>query len=170
MADEHLRRMFNLTAIDAIPPFIAIHARHGDFFDYCDYAGVSHEDCFPSMAEYQAEVQRIRNALQAKLGVSPTHVVVLSDEKDPAWWAEIRAQGWSTPVYDDKKAIEEYGKTWYAVLHDAVILSSGLGMLGTPDSTYSLLAGRRVIDWHGGVYREIKWEARGKGGRELPLP
>ena len=169
LADNHLRRMFGLTASDAIPPFIAIHARHGDFFDYCEMVGVSREACFPSMAEYQAEVQRIRTALQVKLGVSPQHVVVLSDEKDPAWWAEIRAQGWYTPTYDDEKAIEYYGRTWYAVLHDATILSSGVGMLGTPDSTYSLLAGRRVLDWQGGVYREIRWEARGKGGREVPL-
>ncbi|VDC00650.1 unnamed protein product [Peniophora sp. CBMAI 1063] len=170
LADKHLRRMFNLGASDAIPPFIGIHIRHGDFYDYCKYADVSREACFPSMAEYSAEVQRIRKTLEEKKGISPQHVVVLSDEKDAAWWAEIRAQGWFTPTYDDEQAIEKYGKVWYTVFHDAVILSSGVGLLGTPDSTYSLLAGRRVIDWQGGVYRDIKWEARGKGGRDMPLP
>jgi len=35
----------------------------------------------------------------------------------------------------------------YPVLIDAVIQSSGVGMIGQTRSTYALLAGRRVRDW-----------------------
>jgi len=45
----------------------------------------------------------------------------------------------------------------YPVLIDAVIQSSGIGLIGMYGSTMSLLAGRRVEDWHNGVYKIIKW-------------
>ena len=43
------------------------------------------------------------------------------------------------------------------MLIDAVIQSSGIGMIGMDRSTMSLLAGRRVRDWHNGVYKNVKW-------------
>lgn len=43
------------------------------------------------------------------------------------------------------------------MLIDAVIQSSGIGMIGTAQSTMSLLAGLRVRDWHNGVYISVKW-------------
>ena len=45
----------------------------------------------------------------------------------------------------------------YPLLIDAVIQSSGVGLIGTAESTMSLLAGRRVQDWNNGVYEEVKW-------------
>ncbi len=45
----------------------------------------------------------------------------------------------------------------YPVLIDAVIQSSGIGLIGMHGSTMSLLAGRRVQDWHNGVYKDVKW-------------
>jgi hypothetical protein len=45
----------------------------------------------------------------------------------------------------------------YPVLIDAVIQSSGIGMIGMAQSTMSLLAGLRVRDWHSGVYISVKW-------------
>ncbi len=45
----------------------------------------------------------------------------------------------------------------YPVLIDAVLQSSGIGMIGMYGSTMSLLAGRRVQDWHNGVYKAVKW-------------
>lgn len=40
---------------------------------------------------------------------------------------------------------------------DAVIQSSGIGFVGTDRSTFSLLARRRVLDWNGGVVRNVRW-------------
>jgi hypothetical protein len=45
----------------------------------------------------------------------------------------------------------------YLVLIDAVIQSSGIGLIGQEGSTMSLLAGRRVQDWHNGVFKNVKW-------------
>lgn len=45
----------------------------------------------------------------------------------------------------------------YPVLVDAVIQSSGIGLIGMHGSTMSLLAGRRVQDWYNGVYKDVKW-------------
>jgi hypothetical protein len=49
----------------------------------------------------------------------------------------------------------------YPVLIDAVLQSSGIGMIGMQGSTMSLLAGRRVKDWHNGVYKSVKWGTPG---------
>jgi len=48
----------------------------------------------------------------------------------------------------------------YPVLIDAVIQSSGVGMIGQTRSTYALLAGRRVRDWQNGVHKVMKWETK----------
>lgn len=38
----------------------------------------------------------------------------------------------------------------------------GSGFVGTFKSTMSLMAARRVIDWHGGVWREVNWSDYGR--------
>ncbi|KZV69025.1 hypothetical protein PENSPDRAFT_609280 [Peniophora sp. CONT] len=168
LGNEYMRRMFNVPPGGAIPPFISIHARRGDFFDYCDQAGLPRESCYPTMDEYRFAIDRLRSAIEDKLGVSPSHVIMLSDERDPAWWAEIRAQGWYVPDHEGAGTLEKYG-WWYPVLLDAVIQSSGVGLLGTPGSTFSLVAGRRVMDWQGGVYHEIAWANR-ESKLGVPVP
>ena len=45
----------------------------------------------------------------------------------------------------------------YPLLVDAVIQSSGIGMIGTASSTMSVLAGRRVESWYDGVWKQVKW-------------
>jgi len=45
----------------------------------------------------------------------------------------------------------------YPLLVDAVIQSSGIGFIGTASSTMSILAGRRVESWYGGVFKQVKW-------------
>jgi hypothetical protein len=45
----------------------------------------------------------------------------------------------------------------YPLLVDAVIQSSGIGMVGTTSSTMSVLAGRRVESWYDGVWKQVKW-------------
>jgi len=153
IADGYLRRIFNIPEHEPIPPYIAIHARRAnDFIVYCN--GVPKEDCFPSIATYQRRIGEIQEETRERLGVVPQHVVMLSDEEDPAWWDSIREVGWYSPDHED--TVNKYGR-WYPVLVDAVIQSSGIGLIGMHGSTMSLLAGRRVQDWHNGVYKDVKW-------------
>ena len=92
--------------------------------------------------------------------------------------------GWYTPNHVEEQTEDKYG-IWYVqsrvsplsmcptshrypVLIDAVIQSSGVGLLGTPGSTMSLIAGRRVMDWYHGEYHNVKWEVRySQGGPAL---
>ena len=45
----------------------------------------------------------------------------------------------------------------YPVLVDAYVQSAGMGFIGTDRSTFSIVAKRRVKDWHGGAVRTVKW-------------
>src|SRR6266436_6447797 len=76
--------------------YIAIHARRNDdFIAYCN--GLPKEDCFPSIATYSRRIGEIQEETRGRLGITPQHVVVLSDERDPAWWDSIREVGWYAP-------------------------------------------------------------------------
>jgi hypothetical protein len=93
--------------------YITIHARRGDFGTYCGFANMTIQDCFPTMVDYARGVAGIRRELEERLGVSPKHIVVVSDEKDPLWWDVVRIMGWYTPDHDAEKTAENYG-AWYA--------------------------------------------------------
>ena len=89
--------------------YIAIHARRAnDFTVYCN--GVPKEDCFPSTATYQRRIREIQEETQERLGVVPHHVVMLSDEEDPAWWDSIRELGWFAPNHVADDTINKYGR------------------------------------------------------------
>ena len=89
--------------------YIAIHARRaGDFIVYCN--GVSKEDCFPSIATYQRRIEEIQEETRERLGLVPRHVVMLSDETDPAWWDTIRAAGWYIPDHIAEDTVNIYGR------------------------------------------------------------
>jgi len=155
ISDGYLRQIFDVPDHEPIPPYIAIHARRDDFRGYC--GDVSEEDCFPSIAVYQHRIMDIQQEVRERLGVIPVHVVMLSDEEEGStWWDSIRAEGWYTTLDIAKDAADKYGR-WYPLLVDAVIQSSGVGVVGTAGSTMSILAGRRVEDWNNGVYKEVRW-------------
>jgi hypothetical protein len=155
IADGYLRRMLNVPDDEPIPPYVAIHARRArDFLVYCN--GQNKEYCFPSIATYQRRIEEIQEETRERLGIFPQHVVMLSDEEESDWWDSIRAVGWYAPDHVAEDTVNKYGK-WYPVLIDAVIQSSGIGLIGMDGSTMSLLAGRRVQDWHNGVFKNIKW-------------
>jgi hypothetical protein len=130
---------------------VSLHLRRGDFGTYC---GGHPETCFPPIGELVRLVDEVRSEVLAKSGVNilPNDVVVTSDESDPSWWSEIRAQGWTYVNHTKERTVEEYG-LWYPAFIDAMIQSMGTGFIGTHQSTMSLVAGRRVEDWNGGVVK-----------------
>ena len=71
---------------------------------------MSEADCFPSIPVYQRRIMDIQQEVRERLGVIPVHVVMLSDEEDPAWWDSIRAEGWYTTIDIAKDAVDKYGK------------------------------------------------------------
>jgi hypothetical protein len=87
--------------------YIAIHARRTDFVNYCN--DVPMEDCFPSIATYSRRIGEIQAELRERLGITPHHVVMLSDERDPVWWDSIREVGWYAPDHVAEDTANKYG-------------------------------------------------------------
>ncbi|KAL0956952.1 hypothetical protein HGRIS_003053 [Hohenbuehelia grisea] len=133
------------------PPWITIHARHTDFQDLC--YGVPIHECYASISTIARRVSEVKAELHRK-GIAVEHVIMTSDEKDPAWWQEVAEQGWYR--VNHQKITEAHGQ-WYTLFVDVVIQSSGKGFVGTDGSTMSLLAQRRVETWHNGVTAQFKW-------------
>ncbi|KAH7916414.1 hypothetical protein BJ138DRAFT_468258 [Hygrophoropsis aurantiaca] len=154
LANGYVRRALNVPEGETVPPFISIHMRHGDFNRYCNNLPL--DECFASVPTIARRVAEVQEDLRKRKGMNVTHVMMTSDERDPAWWDQVRAQGWSWVDFNAEKTEEIYGK-WYPVLIDAVIQSSGAGFVGTDGSTMTTLARRRVESWQDGPTRVVRW-------------
>ena len=84
------------------------------------------------------------------------HVLVTSDERDPAWWEQVRALGWAAIDHDAERTEEIFGR-WYPVFIDVVAQSFGKGFVGTDHSTLTLVTTKRVADWNNGISRSVRW-------------
>ncbi|KAJ7648342.1 hypothetical protein DFH06DRAFT_1095762 [Mycena polygramma] len=157
LAQQYVRRAFGLTAADAIPPYITIHVRHGDFKDWCRRPV---DECFAPLSAFARRVEEVKAELLQTKGIAVQHVVMTSDEKDRAWWNVVAQYGWVG--VDHSTTVEKHGM-WYPLFIDAAIQSGGVGLVGTDFSTVSLIAGNRIKAWHGGVVRMVKW---GKPGAD----
>ena len=85
--------------------YISLHIRRADFAVWCQ---LPVEECFPPLSAYVDAVQAVRDELLETRGLSVEHVIVTSDERDPDWWQEIAAVGWSFPDHSQTSAL--YGK------------------------------------------------------------
>lgn len=61
------------------------------------------------MEDYVEGITGIQDALEARLGIRPEHVVMVSDEKNEGWWSSVRLVGWYTPNHAEEKTEEKYG-------------------------------------------------------------
>ncbi|KAI0757700.1 hypothetical protein C8Q80DRAFT_1265570 [Daedaleopsis nitida] len=154
LAQDYLRKLLGLSRGMSIPPFIAIHVRHGDFLDYC--GDVPTKDCFAPLSTIARRVGEVRGELRERLGTKVQHVLMMSDEKDPAWWEDVQAYGWIAVDHKKLRTEEDHGN-WYPVVMDAVMQSMAMGFVGTDRSTFSHMAKRRVMYWNNGATRMVKW-------------
>jgi hypothetical protein len=67
------------------------------------------EGCFRPIHKWAENVQDIKKRLLEEKGVKVERVVMTSDEKDPAWWEEVRAQGWHFADHKVEATKEKYG-------------------------------------------------------------
>ena len=72
--------------------YITIHSRRDDFRAYCGDFPV--QECYPSMPVIARRVREVQEELRERKGIDVKHVIMTSDERDPAWWAEVKAEGW----------------------------------------------------------------------------
>jgi hypothetical protein len=158
-----------------VPPYIAIHIRHGDFKSHCP-PNVPVSECFAPLSVYAKAVEEVREDLRRKSGIADEGldvdvdvnvdvdrmpVLVASDEQAPEFWEEVRKMGWKRIDHgagaEGLDTAAKHGR-WYEVLVDAAIMAGANGFVGTHDSTMSLFALRRVREWRGGVGRMVKNE------------
>ncbi|KAJ7124584.1 hypothetical protein C8R43DRAFT_1135539 [Mycena crocata] len=153
IADSYKRQTLGVPAEEPIPPYIAVHVRHGDFSIWCNIDNVPTEVCFAPLMAVARRVDEVRAKLVQKLGVVVDHVIITSDEEDPEWWKPVYERGWRRP--DHAKTVENFGP-WYPMIIDEVIHGDGLGFVGTATSTVSILGRRRVAS-RGGITEMVKW-------------
>ncbi|KAJ7070566.1 hypothetical protein C8F01DRAFT_1106888 [Mycena amicta] len=144
LVDDFLRVMFGLARGARIPPFISIHARHSDFEAFCDENAP--DQCFTSVEMYQQKIDELKAEIFERKGITVEHVVMTSDEPRHGGIMLQRRDG-MFPDHENMQTAELYGD-WYP--------SRGQGFIGTWGSTMSILASRRVQDWHDGVTRMIR--------------
>jgi hypothetical protein len=98
----------------------------------------------------------MRTTLKTTRAIDAREVLVASDETSDAWWAQVAALGWRR-LDHGPGALNTGARLgrWYEVFIDAGALAGADGLVGTQDSTMSLLALRRVHEWRGGVGRMV---------------
>jgi hypothetical protein len=77
------------------------------------------------------------------------NAIFFTDERDPAFWSEVRAYGWAYFNHTEEQTLEKLGE-WYLPIVDIVSHSLAIGFVGTVQSTFSLLSARRVDEWNNG--------------------
>jgi len=157
IAEAFIRKAFDVLPLDPVPPFIAVHVRHGDFDGQC-WAAERIEDCFAPISVYARRVREVQDELlQTKQLVIPDdHVLLTSDEADSEFWNSVAAYGWKHISHAEEGTQEKYGE-WYVILIDVVIQGLSTGFVGTHPSTVSVVSAKRVEDWYGGVRRMVKF-------------
>jgi hypothetical protein len=80
--------------------------------------------------------------------------LLVADSTDPKFWDEVNALGWSYFDHEAEQTLEKCGE-WQTPLVDMVAHSLAAGFVGTEDSTFSLVGGRRVEDWNNGSYELV---------------
>ncbi|KAG6879658.1 hypothetical protein C0992_000100 [Termitomyces sp. T32_za158] len=152
----YVRRALQVIA-DELPPFITVHARRGDFAHQCfDMPS----QCLAPLSAFVRKVKEVQGAIFVKFGIKVTEVLITSDEKDPAFWREVREEGWRYIDHSAERTLDRHGE-WYAPIIDIVAQSMGIGFVGSRDSTVSIVSAHRVEDWNQGITRMVNW-----GGRE----
>ncbi|KAJ7230252.1 hypothetical protein GGX14DRAFT_410269 [Mycena pura] len=154
LADEYVRQALGIDTEDPIPPYISVHARHSDFEAFCPPHLPPHE-CFASLPTLARRVDEVKAEILERKGVEVAHVLVTSDERNQTWWDRVVEMGWR-PADHARFNTEEVHGVWYPVLLDSVILSRGIGLVGTDGSTLSILASRRVQTWNDGSVRFVQ--------------
>lgn len=64
------------------------------------------------MDVYARRVAEIQEEAMERYGVVPEHVIVLSDEKDPVWWNQVRERGWYLVESEITTDILETHNSW----------------------------------------------------------
>ncbi|KAG8962151.1 hypothetical protein FRC05_005492 [Tulasnella sp. 425] len=163
IATLYLQKLFGLEVDEEVPSFIAIHARHTDFKNLCRTPN-DPDSCYTSLTEYTEHVQDLTAELVRIHGAdSPLakvkEVIMMSDETDPKWWADVEMIGWKQMRSYEDEIARDYGRRWPAIV-DTIVQSRSSAFIGTSQSTFSLISAWRVKTWNNGPWKLVEWKRR----------
>ncbi|KAF9090984.1 hypothetical protein BGX23_005574 [Mortierella sp. AD031] len=138
-----------LNGLSPVPPhgpFISIHARRGDFVEYCQQQ-FPHDlsSCLPTTQELAST---LNDLLVSDPSLRGLPVYVSTDEDRPEELAEFGAMGWQ--VLDDAflGSSERLG-VFGPMMMDQVFMSQAQVLIGVRTSTFSKVGAYRQEDWYG---------------------
>ncbi|KAG0280711.1 hypothetical protein BGZ95_009094 [Linnemannia exigua] len=130
--------------------YIAIHARRGDFAQYCqdNFKGPKMIHCLPSTEDFAARI----DVIQAKLnptgslkGILP--VFVATNERRPEELKKFADLGWSYLDHDLMGTVDQLG-IFGPMMVDQVFMAHAQSLVGIQMSTFSRVGALRQRDWH----------------------
>ncbi|KAJ7282065.1 hypothetical protein C8J57DRAFT_1500714 [Mycena rebaudengoi] len=101
----YLRQTLDIGSHAAIPDYISVHVRRGDFRYWC--GDVPTQECFAPLSAYARRVDEVKAEILEHRGITVDHVIMTSDEQDNDWWTAVHNLGWKRT--DHSKTIELYG-------------------------------------------------------------
>lgn len=81
--------------------------------------------------------------------VDNVRVLIASDDHEPKFKQDLQSRGFIL-INHEKLGTEKALGQWGPTLIDAILLSRGVGFVGSDRSTYSHFAASRIQDWNGG--------------------
>jgi hypothetical protein len=75
---------------------------------------VPKDECVTPLSTWAQTVQLVQRELLELKGIAAAQIIVTSDEKDPAWWSEVDALGWTRMVRDVEEPMDRFS-AWYAL-------------------------------------------------------
>ncbi|KAF9426569.1 hypothetical protein BGZ94_006333 [Podila epigama] len=145
--------------------YIAIHARRGDFFQYCSssFPGEKFKHCFPSTDEFAERVDQIQTRLNPSLSSSSSSsssftsdsdglqdmlpVFVATNERRPEELKRFADLGWQYLDHDAMGTVDALG-IFGPMMVDQVFMAHAQVLVGVRMSTFSRVGALRQQDWH----------------------
>ncbi|KAG0044965.1 hypothetical protein BGZ83_009755 [Gryganskiella cystojenkinii] len=130
--------------------YIAIHARRGDFADYCEsnFKGAKMSSCLPSTEDFARRVEKVQNTLNptgALSGIMP--VFVATNERRSEELKKFADLGWTYLDHDQMGSADRLG-VFGPMMVDQVFMAHAQALIGIQMSTFSRVGALRQQDWH----------------------
>jgi len=135
----------------SIQPYLAIHARRGDFAKYCEgnFPGRKMIHCLPSTSQFQDRIDIIQSDLEQAMTTSdPLPVFVATNERDPDELAQFAHLGWHVLDHAAMNTVESLG-VFGPMMVDQVFMANAQVLVGIQMSTFSRVGALRQKSWHG---------------------
>jgi len=130
--------------------YIAIHARRGDFAQYCagNFPGPKMSSCLPSTEDFSMRVEKVQNMYNPTgelSGIMP--VFVATNERRPEELKKFADLGWTYLDHDRIGSAERLG-VFGPMMVDQVFMAHAQALIGIHMSTFSRVGALRQLDWH----------------------